>query len=421
MFLTVSKLKGIIIDVDSFPEESDKEWGSIAKKIEIIFFSKSKERCSTLSAYYAGAIVGMCTDEDMLINSSVTNNKICKMLKKGNLSSNEVAIVTCSVQNSCFMGDFPVGRILISSSCESDVTSDIPDFYINDINGIEAIISGAHGGVYGEAFIEEKERSGFSFSNGTVFYKNLICSTGELKTIVAGRYFAVSDKRSLGHQLSRRILANKKNGGQTRFFLPLFMMMEQCLLRKIGKIDAILSIPPKPGNENRFRQITSAVSLKKGIVDLTEYISCVRDYGNNKHLRATERKKNLAGAFEFDHQHLDDIKGKTVLIIDDVLASGATIVECGDLLYRLGAKTVVAAVLGVNQKSHLWGNASFKGVQCSACGNEMVLRINSNNSGAFFGCSKYPDCKETLSYEQGKERLIKENIMQYKKKFDEFF
>lgn len=51
-----------------------------------------------------------------------------------------------------------------------------------------------------------------------------------------------------------------------------------------------------------------------------------------------ERRENLKGVF--DVVRADEIKGKNVLVIDDVYTTGATINECARVLQRAGARKV---------------------------------------------------------------------------------
>ncbi len=52
----------------------------------------------------------------------------------------------------------------------------------------------------------------------------------------------------------------------------------------------------------------------------------------------TARRKNVVGAFAVDRDR--DFKGRTVLLIDDVVTSGGTVGECAAALKRAGATTV---------------------------------------------------------------------------------
>lgn len=49
-----------------------------------------------------------------------------------------------------------------------------------------------------------------------------------------------------------------------------------------------------------------------------------------------ERRKNVSGAFSCD----PDVKGKRVILIDDVVTSGATLDECARVLKEAGALSV---------------------------------------------------------------------------------
>ena len=51
-----------------------------------------------------------------------------------------------------------------------------------------------------------------------------------------------------------------------------------------------------------------------------------------------ERRGNLLGVFDVNNKY--DVAGKCVLIIDDVKTSGATLSECGKMLYLNGASSV---------------------------------------------------------------------------------
>ena len=57
-------------------------------------------------------------------------------------------------------------------------------------------------------------------------------------------------------------------------------------------------------------------------------------------LGARERRRNMAGAVSVNPRHAGDLKGKRVLLIDDVLTTGATVGACARALRRAGAGAV---------------------------------------------------------------------------------
>lgn len=66
-------------------------------------------------------------------------------------------------------------------------------------------------------------------------------------------------------------------------------------------------------------------------------------------LKKEERAKNIAGAFELNPKYTGKMRGKTILIVDDVFTSGATLRECGKLLKKEGTKEVYGLILSMEQ------------------------------------------------------------------------
>lgn len=55
-----------------------------------------------------------------------------------------------------------------------------------------------------------------------------------------------------------------------------------------------------------------------------------------------QRKKHVVGAFMADEAQTQAVRDRTVLLIDDVLTTGATLCECARMLYASGARKVLA-------------------------------------------------------------------------------
>jgi ComF family protein len=60
-------------------------------------------------------------------------------------------------------------------------------------------------------------------------------------------------------------------------------------------------------------------------------------------LKSDERRKNVRGAFEIDDRKV--VKGRCVLLVDDVTTTGNTLNECARTLKRAGAKEVFCLTL----------------------------------------------------------------------------
>lgn len=58
-----------------------------------------------------------------------------------------------------------------------------------------------------------------------------------------------------------------------------------------------------------------------------------------------EREENVEGAFKV--RKTENVKGKNILLVDDVMTTGATINECGKVLLETGANCIYAATVAL--------------------------------------------------------------------------
>jgi ComF family protein len=70
-----------------------------------------------------------------------------------------------------------------------------------------------------------------------------------------------------------------------------------------------------------------------------------------------ERRSNLTGAFVLSRQGV--VQGKRVLLVDDVLTTGATVMTCSTLLRRGGAKSVTVLTLARVDRRPAEGRAAL--------------------------------------------------------------
>ena len=88
---------------------------------------------------------------------------------------------------------------------------------------------------------------------------------------------------------------------------------------------------------NQSELLAKEVGLRTGL-SVFDNLKKVKETDRQKKLTAKERRENLKGVF--DVVRADEIKGKNVLVIDDVYTTGATINECARVLKRAGARKV---------------------------------------------------------------------------------
>lgn len=94
---------------------------------------------------------------------------------------------------------------------------------------------------------------------------------------------------------------------------------------------------------NQSETIARGASGACGIPVTPSLLARTRDTESQTKLDAGERRKNVEGAFAARTRGMEPLSGKTVIVMDDVITSGATIRACALELRRAGAARVLAA------------------------------------------------------------------------------
>ncbi|MFP4082568.1 MAG: ComF family protein [Candidatus Aminicenantes bacterium] len=140
-----------------------------------------------------------------------------------------------------------------------------------------------------------------------------------------------------------------------RKFRVLGKALAEFICRSLGKkeelwkgVEVVVSVPlhPKRRRERGFNQaevIADQLAKKKGIECTHRALIKIRNTLPQTSLLAEERRKNVKGAMGIREK--EKIAGKTVLLVDDVYTTGATMGECSVALKRGGAKEVRALTL----------------------------------------------------------------------------
>lgn len=77
------------------------------------------------------------------------------------------------------------------------------------------------------------------------------------------------------------------------------------------------------------------------------YVPAVRRIGNTGQQKKKNRKERLeAAAVSYRARENVSLKGKVVILLDDVATTGATLTACAKELRAIGARTVICAVIG---------------------------------------------------------------------------
>ena len=122
-----------------------------------------------------------------------------------------------------------------------------------------------------------------------------------------------------------------------RLMVPAFRLLEA----PPGAVLAPVPLHRRRLRERRFNQaslLAQAVGRETANVFHGTLLQRIKATPRQKGLSVSGRFRNIAGAF----QATDDARGRDVVLVDDVLTSGATLVGCARALRKAGAKSVRA-------------------------------------------------------------------------------
>jgi ComF family protein len=141
---------------------------------------------------------------------------------------------------------------------------------------------------------------------------------------------------------------------------PAAEVLGTTLAQAIGKFEAelpaepLMLIPvPLDRAKLRYRGFNQAELIARAAVKASSrgdrlrvsagILARKRETASQIGLTSHQRRENLRGAFEVTQPHA--IKGREILLVDDVLTTGATVSECARVLRRAGATRVWVATV----------------------------------------------------------------------------
>lgn len=302
----------------------------------------------------------------------------------------------------------------------------LPDIYLDDITELaQTLAERRHGrdrAYIGELFSTMTGKTQRWPGTGVLMWDdNLLARapdldphvTNGLRVAILGRYFPPSDFRHVKHQLSRRILYSKHVDTRARpIFEPLGFGLRH-LVDTFG-YDMVTRVPPKPRAEHDHIAWLVANAAKRAEVRLTPQVSTnalstIRDFPSQKFAGSFARRvANVANAFRADKL----VRGRRVLLVDDVLTSGATVTSAASALLDAGAAMVGVLVIAYNQNCVHRGYGE-PGVPCASegCRGRMILQFSTKSDAAFWGCSRWREgCTARLYFRPGLSALNAENL-----------
>ena len=177
----------------------------------------------------------------------------------------------------------------------------------------------------------------------------------ELENRLAGRLPVAAIAGYLKYEtggLTQRLLHRLKYRGQRQIGLILGTQFGAWLQQQPfwQEVEAIIPLPLHPTKEkkrgyNQSALLTQGISDATGLPVLNDVVQRLRPSASQTRKSREERWHNVAGIFAV--KDTAAIAGRHVLLVDDVLTTGATLEACGQTLLEAGAEKLSLAVLAV--------------------------------------------------------------------------
>lgn len=144
---------------------------------------------------------------------------------------------------------------------------------------------------------------------------------------------------------SRDIILKFKHGDQLQAVPTLVPMLLRAGAESVGVADLIVPVPLHRWRLLRRRYNQAALlawglAREGGKACIPDALLRLRATPPQGHKRARDRAANVKRAFAINPAHVDAVRGRTVLLVDDVYTTGATLRECAACLLKGGAASV---------------------------------------------------------------------------------
>ncbi len=161
------------------------------------------------------------------------------------------------------------------------------------------------------------------------------------KTITVFRY----------NEIIKKIISQFKYRDTTYIAKKLAKFLFHRSRAELTNIDLIVAVPLHK-KRLRQRKFNQASLLCRAMLQHTpttkfypDFLLRIKNTAAQVTLRKKQRKKNLKSAFALNPKYFQTVKNKRILLIDDVITTGATLENCAKVLKKAGAKKVTALTI----------------------------------------------------------------------------
>ncbi|MDQ0481068.1 ComF family protein [Guptibacillus hwajinpoensis] len=388
MYSLCTQVKNILVDTKSFtvPFFNNPEFISLLRELDqkynLILLNRTSLRVTSFKSTICG------------LDSAYA---FPQFLKVSGLDLNHTIIITGDSDRIKIAHEFNISTVLLITTLKGVVNKHLPDKIVTLELLRKLLIEEETIGHFNELAAESTGGVGYVLPIGDLNHQ--IYNDIQAQLICCGRYFTYDDNRSYVHCLSTMILRLKH--------LKAYAVekLSHCLnininttIKQFPDIDLITAVPGKPGCQNHLDSLLthSKLSAHRNMIDV-ELLHTVRTYEKQKNAGSFyDRALNVLDAFDAKRS----IDGH-VLLIDDILTSGSTTMECARVLYKYGARKVTILPLSIMQSNT---NAPKYNKVKDTHGEEYRLNFRNSNGNPFWVASK----NEFAEYNNIKEKYLKQ-------------
>lgn len=153
------------------------------------------------------------------------------------------------------------------------------------------------------------------------------------------------------NHILRKIVSSLKYRDQTFIAKKFARLLFDKSKNEIADCDLICAVPLHV-KRLRKRKFNQAVLLAKSLWKFAPKKKFYPDFlVRTKHtkpqieLKQKDREQNLKNVFTVNEKYFEEVKGKKILLLDDVMTTGATLENCAKILKKQGARKVVVLTL----------------------------------------------------------------------------
>ncbi|MCI5060300.1 MAG: ComF family protein [Alphaproteobacteria bacterium] len=144
---------------------------------------------------------------------------------------------------------------------------------------------------------------------------------------------------------SRDLILSYKHGDQMTHIHTFLPWLARAGGGMLSAADYLIPVPLHRWRlfRRRFNQAALIAAVLGRTVNkpaLLDGLERIRATATQGYLRHDERAKNVKRAFRVPPKYQDQLRGKNIVLIDDVYTTGATVQECAKVLLKAGVKRV---------------------------------------------------------------------------------